>query len=344
MTHSKKRAVLSRVTFVTLRNRGIYLLSTVLRDGSEGRVVEGLYTNVPQWMLRSMCEKNLSGREIVVMLALMHHGIGDGNEVGVTAGGYAMSAADVAEYVGGMSEGNVRRVISSLVRKDVLVRSRRRPVGNGRWVSVHALSDGFVESVSTPVGPSETTSTGITDSSRCEITDSSHTPLRITQEGDNLSRSDNSSSDLLQDDIPRTYNSNSNDRLWNAQGVKEADMSHFETFGETCPDDAAEPLLYYPYPTDVGEVIDYLESVEEIPGYDAALFMMERPENVERFYRRNVERGWVLADGRPTLDWHYAVMSYAVKVASATCPGVRFSVPREQLMAERMASGQGGRW
>lgn len=100
-------------------------------------------TKVSQEMLRAMCKESLSGREIVVLLALTHHGVGEDNVVGIADGGTAMSATDIATYVhDDLSASNVRHVLASLVSKGILVRVRHDRAF-GRSVTVHALSDRF---------------------------------------------------------------------------------------------------------------------------------------------------------------------------------------------------------
>lgn len=300
-----------------------------------------LYAIVPRKLTVMMSRKGVSARERAVLDALMHHGISDDGEIGVARNGYAMSAADVSEYLDGeVSPDAVRHVMASLRNRGFLVPSRKRKVGKG-YVTIHRLSDEVLEHLREGTCITETND----DAAHTNVL--SDTPTHVLGDMGDMSGTTYTPLDTHKEQEGiKTCNFISDGTLRNADGEKERNTSHEQT-SETDRDgscDAGEPMLYYPYPTDVDEVMDYLESVQDIPGYDAALFMTEYPETVERFFYGNVSRGWVLRDGKPTLDWHYAVMSYAVKVARATCPGVEFSVPRERLLAERRASGQGGRW
>ena len=95
------------------------------------------YTTVSREMLSDFARKGVSGTDFTVLMALMHREPDDVESVG----GYCLSAADISGYIGGrISDSSVRRSLSRLVEKGVLVRSGKVRRDNG-WRSVYTLAD-----------------------------------------------------------------------------------------------------------------------------------------------------------------------------------------------------------
>ncbi len=101
--------------------------------------MEGLFTVLPESVTLMMIDRGASGTDWSVVAILAHHR-GDNNEIGVSRGGYVMSSQDVSDYSRGLLDADaVRRALSRMVRKGILVRSRRVKRGK-TWLTVYAYA------------------------------------------------------------------------------------------------------------------------------------------------------------------------------------------------------------
>ena len=82
------------------------------------------FSMIPRSVLTELSSKGASARECFALIALMHHGINEAGEIGVSHSGYAMDSNDVAEYANLSSPSAARMSIKGLRDKGLIARSR----------------------------------------------------------------------------------------------------------------------------------------------------------------------------------------------------------------------------
>lgn len=244
--------------------------------------MDGLFTIIPRSISKMLLERGASGVERAVIDALAHHR-GDGGEIGVSKGGYVMSASDVCDYYDGVIDvDSVRHALSRMVKKGILVRSRRVKRGNA-WLTVYAFaphdepddSDGDGDDAEPHESHLPMTESpwvdGFThdESFMGPMTNPSCTPISTPLESSSASK-------------PTSYS-------------KSSRLESFSGKNDRRPK--------YEYPIDGDEVCDYMEESYNIPEY------LDAMEVAEKFFEYNESRGWMV-DGMPMHDWHAALEGF----------------------------------
>lgn len=287
------------------------------------------FAKLTQALSIATLDLGLSQRETMVLTALMHHGVREDGVIGVSRGGYAMTEMDVSKYFAyRLKHGNVKKIVSNLMRKGVIEARSKKRVGT-RDVVIHALTPKAVAAIREAQALIDAIDRGeVTEPSPVQVTEPSHTPEVSTRsitrevtfyEIENTLIEDSKSAHFSEmcPKVPSSY-CQGNDGPGSYPTVEElAECREITASG-----------IRHPYPHDEDEVRRYLESVEGRPEYDMVPFMLVDEDAVWRFYRDKVRSGWRYPDGSVVRDWHYAVIAYACAIAGACC-GTEFDMPSD---------------
>ena len=136
----------------------------------ESALATDFFAIITRDLCRAMRKARVSATEHFVIDALVHQGVTPDGEVGVSACGYVMSSADVAEYVGDITAAAVRRAVSGLVRKGVLAVSRTVSRCGRRLTVYRVVASGSYREMSKTNG-------SVSDLPHGSVSDLIHTPI-----------------------------------------------------------------------------------------------------------------------------------------------------------------------
>jgi hypothetical protein len=245
-----------------------------------------LFTVIPRSVLADMAKRGLSGVDCMVLIALAHCRVGD--EIGVTSGGYVMSAKDVSEYLdGALPPDHVRKSLSRMVSKGMLVRSRRVK-RCGSWMSVYAIArsdDGSPASEAT-----------------CEARDKMDQPVYTGTRNECKTVHGTSVKRYTDGVYTGTHTSISTQETLN-RDMKIESLSR--------KSDSSKPR--YEYPTDECDVYEQMLSDGIEPNVCDAM------DVAQKFFDYNDARDWMV-DGRPMYDWHAALGGFVRRMDGASYP------------------------
>ena len=260
---------------------------------SEVSGVDDLFTIVRRTVLNKMFVHKLSGIDCMVLIALAHCRVGD--EIGVTEGGYVMSANDVASYIGdGMTPRHVRKSLSRMVGKGVVFRSRKVKRG-GAWLTVYSLAPGDERDDGSRAGDGDAGEGG---SQRAGM--DQHATNRWQGAPPNGGGAHH------QTVAPHATN------RWHTSTSTQEVLKREDKIESFSPEnDGAGPR--YEYPDDEWDVYEQMLSDGIEPETCDTL------EVAEKFFDYNESRGWRVS-GRPMHDWHAALEGFVRHVDATSFP------------------------